>query len=42
MQGALQLLQSPPMRGAIAALKGYQAGETGRVQALDEAFGMAG
>ena len=42
MQGALQLLRSPPMRGAIAALKGYQAGETGRVQALDEAFGMAG
>ena len=42
VHGALRLLQSRTLRSAIAALKGYQAGETGRVQALDEAFGMAG
>ena len=42
VQGALRLLQSPAMRAAIAALKGYQVGETGRVQALDEAFEMVG
>ena len=42
VQAALRLLQSPAMRAAIAALKGYQAGETGRVQTLDEAFVIDG
>jgi molybdate transport repressor ModE-like protein len=35
----LALLASPGCRAAIASLAGYHAAETGRVQALDEAFG---
>jgi molybdate transport repressor ModE-like protein len=37
----LDLLRSPAMRAAIAALPGYDAGHTGRVLALPEAFPFA-
>ena len=36
---ALQLLGSPTYRSAVAGLAGYEAGETGRILSVDEAFG---
>lgn len=39
MPQVLQLLQSPAYRSAVAALVGYEAGETGRVLTVQEAFG---
>jgi molybdate transport repressor ModE-like protein len=38
MDDVLKLLRSPPYRSAVASLVGYDAGETGRVQGVDEAF----
>lgn len=38
MEQVLRLLRSPPYRSAVASLVGYDAGETGRVQDVDEAF----
>ena len=37
----LQRLCSPAYRAAVAALAGYEAGETGRVLGIEEAFGAA-
>jgi molybdate-binding protein len=39
MPQVLDLLRSPAYRSAVAALVGYEAGETGRVLAVQEAFG---
>lgn len=38
MRDALALLQSPKYRSCVAALAGYEAAETGRVLAVDEAL----
>ena len=38
MPRVLQLLSSPAYRSAVAALAGYEAGETGRVLGVQEAF----
>lgn len=38
LQSALQLMQSPALRSAIAALRGYDARDTGRPLSLGEAF----
>ena len=38
MQTVLALMSSPPYRSAVAALAGYEAGETGRVLSVPEAF----
>jgi molybdate transport repressor ModE-like protein len=39
MPRVLDLLRSPAYRSSVAALVGYEAGETGRVLAVQEAFG---
>ncbi|MDL2336906.1 MAG: substrate-binding domain-containing protein [Pseudomonadota bacterium] len=39
MPQVIQLLQSPAYRSSVAALGGYEAGETGRVLGVREAFG---
>ena len=39
MLRVLELLRSPAYRSAVAALVGYEAGETGRVLEVHEAFG---
>ncbi len=39
MPQVIRLLQSPAYRSAVAALGGYEAGETGRVLGVREAFG---
>ena len=39
MPQVLKLLSSPAYRSAVAALPGYEAGETGRVLGVQEAFG---
>jgi molybdate transport repressor ModE-like protein len=39
MPQVLKLLSSPEYRSAVAALPGYEAGETGRMQGVEEAFG---
>ncbi len=39
MPQVLELLRSPAYRSAVAALVGYDAGETGRVLTVQEAFG---
>ena len=36
----LKLLCSPAYRSAVAALPGYEAGDTGRVLGIDEAFAL--
>ena len=38
MQSVLALIGSPSYRSAVAALAGYEAGETGRVLTVPEAF----
>ena len=40
MPQVLQMLQSPSYRSSVAALGGYEAGETGRVLGVREAFGV--
>ncbi|MFM9916864.1 MAG: substrate-binding domain-containing protein [Rhizobacter sp.] len=40
MPQVIQLLQSPAYRSSVAALGGYEAGETGRVLGVREAFGV--
>ena len=40
MPQVIQMLQSPAYRSAVAALGGYEAGETGRVLGVREAFGV--
>ena len=40
MPQVLQMLQSPAYRSSVAALGGYEAGETGRVLGVREAFGV--
>lgn len=39
MSDVLEHLRSPAYRSAVAALVGYEAGETGKVLGVDEAFG---
>jgi molybdate transport repressor ModE-like protein len=39
MPQVLELLRSPAYRSAVAALVGYEAGETGRVLSVQQAFG---
>jgi len=39
MSTVLEHLRSPAYRSAVAALVGYEAGETGKVLGVDEAFG---
>jgi len=41
VQAAVALLRSAPMRSAVAALKGYDAAETGRLQTLADAFNLS-